>query len=239
MASPSVVYARQTAVFRTRAGASLVIRLGERFAADDQAVIERPDLFTRDDPGLRRSTPAPVHPRRRCWTCRAWYEVTQSSQRYCGAKCRRARERWLTRTCRLVLKGSRGDPRDPGPTATVPEVNRWLADLSTRISEFERLSAILCGRADPVDPAYPAADEVPVPVRTSAAEFGAVIAGEIRRLCEVRDRAQEQFTDAEHQADLTRAGLVGADFIGPMSVPARAHRRRLELWEQELGGSDD
>lgn len=215
-------------------GGSTLLKTGQRFAATDQLVRERPGLFTTSDPtGAPRST-TPGKPQRRCWVCRYEFTPSQGHARYCSKACRRRRERSLAQTVKWVAKGAKADPRRPADSCTLAEAHAYAAEIQARLARVSQLGGYLHGRGDPADPFGPPSPDRDIRVPGDRAELVARTRAEVERLAKVRDAAGEWLHRVEALRAEEKALRSTVETYGPGNEVERMHRQRVAELEREV-----
>jgi hypothetical protein len=230
VAVEKVVFATLTGAVRWSGGTTL-LRKGRRYAASDPLVVERPTLFQAGDPGNEPRSTVPPRPTRRCWVCGAEFAFRQGHMRYCGATCRRRRERWLAGMARKVLRGAGADPRRPDASCSVAEARGWLAGVVAHLDVVQRFSGYVVGRCDPGDAVGPGPRQSDPDIRWSLPGRGdlqAACRSEVPRLSEMVHGGREFVAAVERRAaEVARSRVRPAD-------PDRAER--LARLDDEVSG---
>jgi hypothetical protein len=226
-------------------GGRVLLKSGQRYRATDPLVLARPELFSATDPtdAPRTSGAGVGRAPRWCWVCRKRFTPGQGTQRYCGAKCRRARERWLARTIRAAGRGRAADPVRPGSDCELGQARAYADEVSARVGDMERLGGYLSGRCDPGDWAAPHRTpdpdvQVPNLLRPGLAKL---VAGEVRRLDQLRAGLGEWLVMVERAVAERKALQATVERYGPGNSAETTHRARLaelveqaERWGREL-----
>ncbi|WP_430783915.1 hypothetical protein [Actinoplanes sp. G11-F43] len=104
------------------------VREGVPYRGHPLLPIERPELFGRTQSPVRNGA---MMPNPSCWTCGETFTPKQTGQRYCGAECRRMRERELSRAIRITNR--------VGKPADIPRGADVIAELEIQQALVRKL----------------------------------------------------------------------------------------------------